>query len=600
MKENTHFILIILCIFYFASAQAQDIFNSVQEGNIEKVKAAITQDKNSIHRLDKDQDTPLHYAAQLGHEQIAELLISNRASLNAQNYLGYTPLHWAASKGHLKVVKMLIAHGADVHLKTKRGRTPLFLVAMNNGNASLARLLLDADADVNTQENSGATPLSYAPFRGFSELIDVLLDYGAIVQTDTPLWNEVFHRACSIGHKRLAELMIEKDLDIHQRNEDGRLPLHSAAEGGSVEMIELLIEKGNPVNSRDYCGASPLHLAAASGHLEVVNKLIESGADLNAGNSMGATPFNLASENNQQEVMASLINKGADRKPPQFPVIRGKYLGQNKPGKVPEIFGPGLVSAYAPIHGCVTFTPDGREMYWSIVDFQKRGSTIFQMKMINGKWTQPDLPAFASKFSDDVPFVSPDGKKLYILSNRPVQEGAGQGKENIWVMEKHASSWVHAKPVGTAINKMGLHWQFSVARDGTIYFASNDGTGLGLNDIYQSKLVNGEYQEPQNLGEAINSEFTDFAPYISPDQSYIIFTSRGRSEGSGLFISFTKDNGNWTKAKSMGETFGADALLTTISPDGKYLFFTGRKEGRKGVFWVDAKVIEELKPEELR
>ena len=51
----------------------------------------------------KDQDTPLHYAAQLGHEQIAELLISNGASLNAQNYQGYTLLHWAASKGHQKV-----------------------------------------------------------------------------------------------------------------------------------------------------------------------------------------------------------------------------------------------------------------------------------------------------------------------------------------------------------------------------------------------------------------------------------------------------------------------------------------------------------------
>jgi len=144
------------------------------------------------------------------------------------------------------------------------------------------------------------------------------------------------------------------------------------------------------------------------------------------------------------------------------------------------------------------------------------------------------------------------------------------------------------------INEMDLHWQFSVANDGTIYFASSDGTGFGLNDIYQSKLMNGEYQEPENLGGAINSEFIDFAPYIAPDQSFIIFTSRGRPEGSGLFISFKKSDGTWTKAKYMGETFGDNALLTTMSPDGKYLFFTGWREGRKGVFWVDAKIIEEL------
>lgn len=595
MKIKT---LILGLSFVFAFSYqgiAQNIFEAIQKGDLEEVKSILTQNKDAINNQDKDKDTPLHYAAQLGNEEITELLISKGASLNTQNFQGYTPLHWAASKGHLMVVEILILHGADVHLKTQRGRTPLFLVAMNNGNASIARLLLDAGADVNSQENSGAILLSYAPFRGFNELIDVLLDYGAEVLTDTDLWNEVFHRACSIGHKRLAELMIEKGLDIHKKNEDGRLPLHSAAEGGSLDIIGFLIKKGNPVNCKDYCGASPLHLAAASGFADAVKQLIELGADIDARNSMGATPFNLASGKNHQKVMELLIEKGAITEAPQFPVIQGAYLGQKRPGKTPEIFGQGLVSAYAPIHGCVTFTSDGEEMYWSIVDFQKRGSTIYQMKIIDGKWTKPEIPAFTSDFSDDVPFVSPDGEKLYILSNRPVIEGAGNSKENIWVMERQADSWINAQTVGKAINKMDLHWQFSVANDGTIYFASSDGTGLGLNDIYLSKLVNGAYQKPQNLGEAINSKFADFAPYVSPDQSYIIFTSRGRPEGSGLFISFKKDDGNWTKAKYLGEPFGADALLTTISPNGKYLFFTGRREGRIGVFWVDAKIIEEPK-----
>jgi Tol biopolymer transport system component len=48
----------------------------------------------------------------------------------------------------------------------------------------------------------------------------------------------------------------------------------------------------------------------------------------------------------------------------------------------------------------------------------------------------------------------------------------------------------------------------------------------------------------------------------------------------------------------MGETTGVGALLTALSPDGKYLFFTSRSEGRKDVFWVDAKFIEELRQQE--
>ena len=575
---------------------AQDIFQAIRDGSIDQLKSMLLKNDEIVNTQDNDKNTPLHYAASRGSIEMVELLVASGASPNTPNYQGFTPLHQAASQGHLEVTQALIAHGADIHVRTERGRTPLFLVAMNNGNVDLARMLLDAGADVNTQENSGATPLTYAPFRGFGDLIDVLLDHGAEVRVDTDLWFEVFHRACSIGHKRLAEVMIESGLDIQRKNEDGRAPLHSAAEGGAFELVTFLIEQGNSVNSRDYCGATPLHFAAASGHLHVVDTLIELGAAIDAKNGMGETPFNLASQEERWNVVERLIERGADQNPPQFPVVRGAYLGQSRPGRVPEVFGPGLVSAYAPIHGCVTFTPDGHEMYWAVVDFQKRGSTIYHMKLENGQWTKPEPPTFASHFSDDVPFCAPNGEKMYLLTNRPVEEGGSSKKENIWVIDREGNGWGNAQPIGPAVNLMDLHWQFSVTNDGTIYFASSEGIGMGLNDIYRSRCVNGEYQEPQNMGDAINSAFPDFAPYISPDESYLIFTSLNRTDGSGLYVSFKKRDGVWTQARYMGEAVGDGSLLTTMSPDGKYLFFTGRREGRKGVFWVDAKIIDEFRP----
>lgn len=575
---------------------AQEIFKAINNKNLEQVEIIVRKNSNVVNHTDTDKNTPLHYAASIGQNNIIVLLLKNGADIDAQNYQGYTPLHWAASKGHTASTQILIENGANIHLKTKRGRTPLFLVAMNNGNTDIARLLLDAGADVNTRENSGSTPLAYAPFRGFSDLIDVLLDNGAEVETDSDLWYEVFHRACSIGHKRLAKLMIKEGINIDRKNEDGRLPLHSAVEGGSLQLVKFLVEKGNPVNCKDYCGATPLHLASASGHTDVVIKLLELGSDINARNSIGASPYNLALENDKKKVMEILIANGANSDAQQFPDIHGEYLGQQKPGIIPEVFGPGLISAYLPIHGCVSFSSDGTEVYWSVVDFHKRGSSIYHMKMINGKWSKPEIPtfAFSSEYSDDVPFISPDGTKLYFLSNRPVIEGGDPAKENIWFMERKKDKWVNASPVGPAINKMGLHWQFSVADNATIYFASDDGSGYGLNDIYCSKLENNEYQNPKNLGDSINSKHVDFAPYISPDESFLVFSSTNRAEGSGLYISFKKD-GSWSKAEYLGNLFGDQAILTTMSPDGKYLFFTGRKDGRKGVFWVDAKIIKELK-----
>jgi Tol biopolymer transport system component len=213
----------------------------------------------------------------------------------------------------------------------------------------------------------------------------------------------------------------------------------------------------------------------------------------------------------------------------------------------------------------------------------------------NGKWTKPELPTFASPFSDDVPYCSPGGKMLLFLSNRPVTGNTEPGKENIWVVDRVVDSWGDPRPVGPAINQMDLHWQLSVTKDGAIYFASSEGGGLGLNDIYRSELVNGEYQAPQNLGNSINSEYADFAPFISPDESFLIFTSMDRPQGSGLFISFRRDDQTWAKALYMGGTFGNEVLLSTMSPDGKFLFFTGRRDRRKGVFWVDARIIEEFR-----
>jgi len=166
-----------------------------------------------------------------------------------------------------------------------------------------------------------------------------------------------------------------------------------------------------------------------------------------------------------------------------------------------------------------------------------------------------------------------------------------------------------------------------MTNSGAIYFSSQR-EGSGTNNIYRSEFVGGKYAKAVKLGEAINTEHREFDPYISPDESMLIFTS-GRPEGLGsgdLYISFKDKDGNWMKAKNMGDKINTPGseYCSMISPDGKYLFFTsaGRdprripdkpltyedfkkyhnssKNGLSDIYWVDAKIIEELKPEELK
>ena len=84
-------------------------------------------------------------------------------------------------------------------------------------------------------------------------------------------------------------------------------------------------------------------------------------------------------------------------------------------------------------------------------------------------------------------------------------------------------------------------------------------------------------------------------PFIAPDESYLIFTSRRppTNTGGGLWISYKQPDGTWSDPRAID--LGMAAGLPQMSPDGKYLFFTAGERGKSDIYWVEAKFIEELK-----
>ena len=106
------------------------------------------------------------------------------------------------------------------------------------------------------------------------------------------------------------------------------------------------------------------------------------------------------------------------------------------------------------------------------------------------------------------------------------------------------------------------------------------------------------------MDDAITTPITEQIGFIAPDESYIIFYwySPTNREGVGLYISFRRENSSWAEGKNMGPLFNAPTESCTqaasLSPDGKYLFFLRRYD--EAIYWVDAKVIEYLKPDESK
>ena len=73
--------------------------------------------------------TPLHVAADGGHKDVVELLLANKAEVNAKDNDGVTPLHCGGVSGHKDVAELLLANKAEVNAKDNDGGTPLHMAA---------------------------------------------------------------------------------------------------------------------------------------------------------------------------------------------------------------------------------------------------------------------------------------------------------------------------------------------------------------------------------------------------------------------------------------------------------------------------------------
>lgn len=278
-----------------------------------------------------------------------------------------------------------------------------------------------------------------------------------------------------------------------------------------------------------------------------------------------------------------------------FPKLTGPYLGQKPPGIKPEIFAPGIISTDRP-EFCITFSNDGKECYF------QRGRQILVTREENGLWTPPKIASFSGKYPDGDPFLSPDGKTLFFTSERPIhKEDIPKSDTDIWYVQRDGKKWSAPFHLGNQINTEHHERTPSVALDRTLYFHVFDGQNPC--DMAYSQFKNGEYTSSKPLVELNTNTWSEADATISPHKDYILFLQKG------IRISFSGKNGNWGKSISLKHVLGPQYENTwpRITSDGKYLFFSSFRPdpnhpGHRSasIYWVDAKIIEELKPEGLK
>lgn len=309
-----------------------------------------------------------------------------------------------------------------------------------------------------------------------------------------------------------------------------------------------------------------------------------------------------------------------------FPVLKGEYFGQPLPGAEPELFAPGLIST-GMFTRDITMTPDGGEIYFTAVLGRYRITQILFTKRVGGIWTEPEMASFSGNpdYMDAEPFVTPDGRRLLFLSTRPDSAGGvPEGDQEIWVVDRSGEGWSEPYNLGAPVNTRDPEYFPSVTNDGTIYFTKSEGRN---SYIFRSRMVDGKLSEPVKLPSQVNSTNMQYNAFISPDESYLIFTAVGREDclgGDDYYVCFRDSGDSWTEPINLGakvNTPDANEHSPYVTPDGKYFFFMSARisdkfdlgnepltrgmmlkmhnepaGGLPGIYWMDASFIEGLKP----
>lgn len=268
--------------------------------------------------------------------------------------------------------------------------------------------------------------------------------------------------------------------------------------------------------------------------------------------------------------------------------LKGLYLGQKPPTLTPLLFAPDIVSIKGRYEMGVSFTPDLQEIYFST---QKKGdvASIYYSQITKGKWRPLKKVNFTKgeKAGEMEPFVTQDGKHLYFTAySRDFTD------TKIWVVDREKSGWSVAKKLDSPINSEEV-FNSTLASNGDLFY-----TDIFKSQTFYSPLINGQYSEvfQASIPFGIHG-------FISPDQSYLLVDNRYHGDSlrkdKDLYVYFKQEDGSWSRPINLGESINSKVSETvpTVSPDGKYLFFSRFDEpgGTSNIYWVSTDVIEKLR-----
>lgn len=291
--------------------EVKQCFLDAQVSNLSRFQEKVnTTDLDILTLQDNKQNSLLHWAALNGNLEFMQYLINQGHDLNSRNADGDTPMHFAAKVGKSAAVKLLLNHGALLAPKDNHDKSPLMQAFLNN-HKDVMLVLLQRGADVDTWDpRTSDTLLMLAIRNNDAAMVEFLLQRRANIRYENTAGVAPIHYAALGNDPKILELICQHALvDIeHKTVEQGATAVLHAAFAGSLDNLQVLKRAGAKLDVRDSSNQHMLHYAAAAGKVNFIRKVINDLGYPCSADADGDTPLHLAATSGDADSIAELYD----------------------------------------------------------------------------------------------------------------------------------------------------------------------------------------------------------------------------------------------------------------------------------------------------
>ncbi|AKA35375.1 hypothetical protein VC82_1765 [Flagellimonas lutaonensis] len=258
------------------------------------------------------------------------------------------------------------------------------------------------------------------------------------------------------------------------------------------------------------------------------------------------------------------------------------------PNEHPIFFKKELVPNGKLIHRGI-LNPQLDAYYFTLSNKDFSDFDIYIIERKEGKWSEPQKAFFNSEYDDHGMSFSPDGKRIYFSSTRPIIGKDLPETWHLWRTNNNNGTWTEPEYVDIPNMRDKLISHPSISENGTLYFHASN-LDYSKMDIYHSVQEEGKFKDAEKTYLSDSNTYGRTTPYVSADGSFLIYAAINKT--LDLMICQKDEKGKWSQAKAFNKAVNTNGQGNPyITPDNKFLFFAVEENNKWKVKWVDVESL---------